>query len=518
MNYTDYLSEPEATAPSAKKAGLWATLSSMRFAIWMLVLLGALSLVSLFIGELRGPQATPGVTNIGNALMTVFQMDDPFRSWWYRLLLGILCLSLFTCILERTPIVWRQWTKKPSADTSWLKNVRPGTVRIIRASREDLRRRLSGWSWRIKSDSLWVCERGRVGMWGPLFTHVGMLLIGIGALTGSFGGIRTRDGGFAGDVIRPPEANFAVRIDSFRVQYYPLQPGQWVLVNGEWIGKLEKQQSDGSWQVRRMTHPGDEGTLELAPATHIRNRFGSEMDRANIQRYVSYVTLLDHEEAVLRTAEIVVNSPLRHQGYRFYQSSYDPDRPRFQAAYDKIQLAVSDSLAGVFDTLTLISGEETAIPSDTLKVTAGRLLPHFKLGQTGAYSETAEFVNPAVQFTFRGPGGFEQSKWVFLRFPSHEAGPGRFNYRLATLAGERATEELMTVWEIKKTYGGWILWAGFILGTLGLFLCFYVTHRVLYVEWIGTNETKVTGLTRKTMHLYARQLDHLLEGLDKKVS
>ena len=85
----------------------------------------------------------------------------------------------------------------------------------------------------MKNDKLWIGEHGRVGMWGPLITHTGLLLLGVGALIGSFGGITDRAGGFSGETITAkdvPGMPFAVRIDSFRIQYYPLQPGQMVLV------------------------------------------------------------------------------------------------------------------------------------------------------------------------------------------------------------------------------------------------------------------------------------------------
>ena len=56
-------------------------------------------------------------------------MHDPFRSWWYRLLLGLLCLSLFACILERLPIIWRLWTKQPPQNADWLRNIHHGVER-----------------------------------------------------------------------------------------------------------------------------------------------------------------------------------------------------------------------------------------------------------------------------------------------------------------------------------------------------------------------------------------------------
>jgi cytochrome c biogenesis protein ResB len=503
-----YLTEREAP-PAPKKRGLWAMLSTMKFAIWVLIVLGALSLLAMIVGELYEPEALRRAQGFGPDLLRVLQMDDPFRSWWYRLLLGILCLSLFACILERTPIIWRLWRKKPSPDTSWLKSVRSRIVRSGNSSRRELESRLHRFRWRLKSDALWIGERGRIGMWGPLFMHTGMLLIGIGALVGSFGGTNVRLGGFAGDIVELPDMPFAVRIDSFRVVYYPLQPGQWVMVDSAWVGRLEAHEPGGLWQVRHMGHGGSEELVTVA-AERIRNRFNSEMDRSNIQRYLASVTVIENGRETLRQV-ISVNSPLRHQGFRVYQSSYDPDRPRYIGSFDSLRLQLSDSAAGISDTLTLRPNVEVAVPRDTLTITAGELLPHFKLGQEGAYSEGQEFVNPAVQLAFRGSNGFEKSRWVFLKFPSHEAGPGRYAYRIVSLSGERASAEFRTIFEIRRSHGGWLLWLGFIFCTLGLLLSFYVVHRVLYVEWPAASEgeIKLTGLSRKTLRLYERELEKL---------
>ncbi|RPH92060.1 hypothetical protein EHM69_13340 [candidate division KSB1 bacterium] len=511
-NYQTYLTERETPAPPEKKSGLWALLSAMKFAIWVLVILGAFSLAGMFIGELYDPEALRRARGFGPALLRFFDMDDPFRAWWYRLLLATLCLSLFACILERTPILWKLWTRRPPQDAKWLNSIRHGIVRTISAPRADVEKIFSGYSWRVKNELLWVGERGRFGMWGPLCTHIGMLLIGIGALIGSLGGTNVHTGGFAGDVVQLPEMPFAVRVDSFRVVYYPLQPGQWVLVDDDWVGRLAQKQANDAWQIRRMNRDNSEDMI-IVPASRIKNQFNSEIDRANIKRYSAYVTVLDNGREVKRQ-EIAVNSPLRYGGYRFYQSSYDPDRPRFAASFDSLRLVLADSATGKADTITLKPGRETAVPGDTLRVTAAELLPHFKFGQEGAYSETAEFINPAVKLIFRGPRGFETSRWIFLKFPSHESGPGSFTYRLAKLHGERAQSELRTIFEIRRGYGSAFLWLGFIFGTCGLLLSFYMIHRVLYVEWPADGQTaiKLTGIARKMPQLYARQLDRNLKA------
>lgn len=520
MDYLSYLKEQELESePKPKKQDLWALLSTMKFAIWILIILGIMSLISMFVGELWNPEkmAEQGVKTSLDPLLQAFQMDNPFRSWWYKLLLAALNLSLFACILKRTPQIWKLWTSTPPM----LKETRNSqSERIINrqvtAPRERLLERLgSAWSYRIKTDEVWVGEKSRSGMWGPLLTHLGMLLIGIGALIGSFGGISLRAGGFKGDVVEVEGMPFAVQIDSFRISYYPLQPGQWVLVDDEWIGRLAEKHSNGSWLVEKPNQNEEEPDLTTVDADKIKNHFNSDMDRGNISRYSSFVTVLENNKPLYST-EIAVNSPLRHQGFRLYQSSYDPENPRVDASYKSVSLSVRDSSNQVLQTLTLRPDVETAVPNDTLMVKVGRLLPNFKIGSDfKPYSASAEFVNPAVELTFRGPKGFTKSQWAFLKFQSHDNGPGKFNYGINTVDGEQVSSEMRTIWEVKKTHGMEFLWAGFIICSLGLLLCFYVTHRILYIYWPTQErqETLLTGLSRRTPHLFAREVDHIIENI-----
>ncbi len=522
MNYIAYLlgiDFPGSDGKRPHRPGWWAYLSSMKFAIVILIVLGALSLMAMFTNELADPEAMakPPATTlgaVGHLLFIIFQMADPFRSWWYYVLLGLVTLSLFACVLERTPIVWHLWTRKPSTDTSWLDSASTAIVRTTAAPREDIERRLGHhWKWRIKDQDAWVGEHGRLAMWGPLITHYGMFFIVIGALVTSIGSFQTRDGGYSGDVVQLEGMPFAVRVDSFRIQYYPLQPGQWVLVDGQWIGKLDEMNPDSTWIVQQWLSQNTVQRVSMEPQ-YITNRWDNQQDRGNIKKFTSYVTVLENGQEVEKS-EVAVNSPLRRAGYRFYQSSYDPDHPRFSASYDVVTVTVNDSAAGTSQTLMLKPNVAVQVPGDTLTVTAGQLMPNFKLGSDfKAHSEGTEFVNPAVELIFKGPNGFEKSQWAFLKFPSHDRGPGKFFYTVTKLQGERSTVEMATIFEIKKTFGTELLWLGFALATLGLVLSFYLSHRVLYVEWASgiRSDIRLIGLARKTAHLYERDLDRLLEG------
>jgi cytochrome c biogenesis protein len=527
MDYLSYLKEQEQdTEPKPKKRDLWAMLSTMKFAIWILIILGIMSLVSMFVGEFWNPErmAEQGLRTPSSIepMLRAFQMDNPFRSWWYRLLLVVLNLSLFACVLKRMPVIWKLWISQPPIIKSIRTPQSDLTIfRQVSVQRDKLLAKFGGaWKFRVKTDDVWVAEKSRFGMWGPLLTHLGMLLLGVGALVSSFGGFTTRAGGFAGDVVEVEGMPFTVQLDSFRIAYYPLQPGQWVAVDDQWVGRLIKKNASGDWLIERGLEGTDETEMTTAEASRIKNRFNNDMDRGNIERYSSYVTILENGQSVHK-AEIAVNSPLRRHGFRLYQSSYEPSAPRVMADYRSATLAIKDSAGQTVQTLTLPMGKETAIPGDTLLVTAGRLLPNFKVGSDfKGYSASGEFINPAVELTFRGPKGFSKSQWSFPKFQGHDSGPGKFSYNVTAYDGERVTTELRTIWEVKKTHGMEFLWAGFIIGSIGLLLCFYVTHRILTINWPNAEhaETVLMGISRKTPHLFARELDHILDSIGARAS
>jgi cytochrome c biogenesis protein len=520
MNYIQYITGLELDSkegPALHRPGWWAMLSTMKFAIWILIILGGLSLASMFSGELVKPemldkQTSTSLGAVGRLLFLAFDMADPFRSWWYRGLIGLLCLSLFACVLERTPIIWRLWTRKPSTDTSWVKDVQSAIVREPTLSDTALKQKLGArFNWRVSDGDVWIGEHGRFGMWGPLATHIGLLLLGLGALVTSFGGIRTHEGAFAGETIKVDQMPFEVRVDSFRVQYYPLQIGQVVLAEGEWLGTIVGQNSDSSWQVERWVSETEKQYVALWNYD-LTNHWDNSQDRGNVKRFVSYVTLFEDGQEDGKT-EIAVNSPLRRSGFRLYQSSYDPEHPRIVAGFDSVTLVIVDTTGKEVGQLLLRPGKPAKIPGDTLTVTAGRLLPDFKMDQSfKAYSASDQFSNPALELSFSGPNGYDKGHWSFVNFSGHGRGVGKYLYHIADLRGEHASAEFATIFEIKRTRGTEFLWLGFVVSTIGLILCFYVTHRVVYVEWSGPARarTRLIGITRKTSHLYENDLDRLI--------
>ncbi|MCC6477187.1 cytochrome c biogenesis protein ResB [bacterium] len=502
---------------ASHKPTWWAMLSTMKFAIWILIALSILSLASLFANELIDPQwlntePNDALSLVGQFLYSALEMTDPFRSWWYRGLIGLLSLSLLACIIERTPIVWRMWSKRPLSDVNWANEQ---TAPIILTTTEPvapLRERLSKhFGWRLQTDSLWVGESGRLALWGPLLTHLGLLFLAIGGLAGSFDEIDTRNGGYAGDIVTVEEMPFSVRIDSFNVEFYPLQPGQWVLCEGEWIGRLIERDGPDAWKVEQHLSESESETetrLFSLQDMEISNDWDLRNAQGNVKQYVSHVTIIEDGQEIDKR-EISVNSPLRRKGFRLYQSSFDADAPRVRANYRSLTVNVSDSTGQLVKQASLRAGESLQMPGDSIRITAGRLLPDFKLdGNRRAYSASASFKNPAVELMADGVQGYRKTLWCFLQMEGHSTTAGAYRYEVRDVEGGESTMDIATIFEIRHSPGTEFLWLGFAISSLGLILCFYITHRVVYVETPNERhpKTRVIAMSRKMQRIFEQDL------------
>lgn len=322
----------------------WSTLASMRFAIWLLVVLAAASLVNLFANEFimqanGGPEAAAQLWRriYGEpraSILLLLQMYAPYRSWWYTAMLGLLLLSLLTCVIDRTPKVWRD-----TFGARFLRDPRSYLEAGIRAEltgaadlAERITRVLRRSGYRVRCEegeeiTLLDGEKYAFSRGGSWLVHVGFIFLILGGAMIARGSYNIRAGGLPGDMLAPSEAQwgFNVRIDDFRIEYYPLGEGQLVLVDNQFIGRIVKSRPNGTFDLE-MFQP-TRRMLRAVAADRIRNHFESTMgngrlDQPNISDYIATLTIVENGRDI-RTERVEVNHPLRYKGYRFYQSSFD---------------------------------------------------------------------------------------------------------------------------------------------------------------------------------------------------
>jgi cytochrome c biogenesis protein len=473
---------------------LWATLASMKFAIWLLIILAFLSVLSLFVSEFLpdNPAASSWAefvwTKLGQRGMKLLRdigVTRPFHAAWYRFLIALLAVSLLSCLIQRLPGVLRRLRRGPAALEKSAILELPLHAEITTASRQML---AANWPAKFRrlqqtteAGELWRGERGQYARLGPPLAHLGMFLLAFGAFLMSLGGRSFEQGGFPGDTVQNPQLPFALRVDSFRVEYYPLAPGQRVLVGKELLGRLLKRSKQGTWLVEIQEQGGVPERVEL-PEAMLENRFDPEFDSGNIRDYIATVSVLEDGRAV-RQAQIEVNHPLRHKGWRIYQSSYEPNQPRITAAFDTMFVEVmraSDST--VVDTVALpFTGGTPILGKYVMQVMS--FYPDYRRRASEDYSLSSEMNNPAVRVELLEDGKSLGSTVLFQKFSFHGGFGAKtpFLFRILNITGATATQELRTVFQIRKDQGGSMIWAGFIAVTLGLLLAFYMVHRQLWV-------------------------------------
>ncbi len=223
----------ENATPSLTRQ-LWDQFRSMKFAVIILVILAIVSVIALFIGEFYpvralGPgwekhwQDELGWSDAVFKLFVFFKLHDPFRSWWYQLLLLALSLSLFVCIVDRFPSVLRSLKIGKTRPADQIESLAFSSKLKSRLSVQDILSRLPrGFRYKIEEagqERRVVGTRGSFARLGPTLTHLGLLCLAVGGLTASFLGFTARVQGLPGDVMENPGFDFKVRVDTFMIEY-----------------------------------------------------------------------------------------------------------------------------------------------------------------------------------------------------------------------------------------------------------------------------------------------------------
>jgi len=250
-------------------------------------------------------------------------------------------------------------------------------------------------------------SRDRLVKSGPLLTHAGMILILLGALTGLVLSESEDLRIQEGEIKTILNSPFSLKLNQFRIHYYDRE---------------ETQVSDFLCEVSLW-----EGPVRIKNAT------------------------------------IKVNHPLTHRGYRIYLVSYQEVPTRVRKA--TVRIVPPGGKTGETD---LIFGRRERIAGLDLDLELQRYLADFRVDlETGEFvSASMEPRNPAI-FLVAYRGEEEIGKgWVFLKHPGPVPG-NTLPPAIQFVGYEPAT--LVNLYA-KKDPGLPLIWAGFILGTIGVCL------------------------------------------------
>ncbi|MFV2064322.1 MAG: cytochrome c biogenesis protein ResB, partial [Chloroflexota bacterium] len=245
-------SRPSAPVPRAESRyegidvvteKLWHFLTSMRFALALMLVLAGLALIGALIQQMpAGVAASPEARSEWLAkvrpryggwtgLFDQLQLFTVFTSIWFRAAVVALTLSLLACSIHRVPGILRTATR-PHVDVGAtffehapqheiIHATQPGPA-LLEAARSVMRRHRYRFITHDDGIVHFYSDRNR---WAPLTSmagHLSLVVILAGAVVGSAFGFR--DGQFmiaeGSTMPVPSSAGLSVRLDDFRDSYY----------------------------------------------------------------------------------------------------------------------------------------------------------------------------------------------------------------------------------------------------------------------------------------------------------
>jgi cytochrome c biogenesis protein len=264
-------------------------LSSIRLTVVLLFILAGVSIIGTLIPQ--DLQQVEYVQRYGFSLyktLNLLGFLDIYHTWWFNSIIVLLAVNLIFCSIDRLPGVYKSVKHKRSDMTDSQFKTLPFYREIRIENSPDavvkkLKEYFSGIGAQIINDSqesfLLFWEKGTISRFGPYITHLGIVVVLIGALIGSLYGFRANvnivEGGSVDKVY-----------DSRRGVELPL-----------------------GFEVKC-----DDFTLEFYPGTE------------RPKRYASDLKIIENGNVVAQKT-IEVNTPLSYKGLTFYQSSYGPAAP-----------------------------------------------------------------------------------------------------------------------------------------------------------------------------------------------
>ncbi|TGE34450.1 cytochrome c biogenesis protein ResB [Desulfosporosinus sp. Sb-LF] len=173
---------------------IWRAFSSMKMG---LALLGIIALVSGIGTLIPQSEQDPEKAKAVGQLWQTLGLTHLFSTVWFRLLLGLLCINLIVCSLQRFRGIYRQTFKlSPPSNLARVpqknRRVVKGEGTVLRESvQEFLKQKGYRFMFSDQSDQWsFTAIKRRFGNWGSFITHLSFVVLVLGALLGSVLGFK----------------------------------------------------------------------------------------------------------------------------------------------------------------------------------------------------------------------------------------------------------------------------------------------------------------------------------------
>jgi len=453
---------------SKKKKGLfdmvWDWLCSLKVNVIILISLAVTSIFGTIIPQGKDPDIY--IKFAGPKWYEFFkatQLDDMYHSYWFVALLGLLCVTITVCSIDKFPSVWRFFVKpKKDLDDNQVKYIDLKETLTLKTSMQDATDLYSTFLTKNIADVTHTEIDGKQhlfaqsGLWtrfGVYITHLSLIIIIVGALVGVFWGEKgyiqigeftTVNSYYSQNIDDMKELDFYLRLNGYETTYY-----------------------DNSMQPKA---------------------------------FISDITVIDNGREVKRQL-VKVNNTLQYKGYTFYQSSYGAaGNDSFYMILDVIKK--SDGTKAISNGL-VYSNEATLIPGTADKVTLV------------SYKDDKQW-GPMAGLKVTKPDGTSKSFWAYPKFQGEEdKREGDYKFLVS-----KVKELQYTGMQVANDPGVWTVYIGCGLMIIGTLIAFFMSHKRFWVRIEndgGSNKTKVTfaASTNKNKETFEREFNIIKEKFVK---
>ena len=344
---------------------IWKLFTSLRLVVILLLVLSVLSVAGTIIEQNKPLQEYYRLFRPETVeLLSKLGLLDMYHSWWFTSCLALLALNIIACTMERYPLIIKGMKKQSTVLDEKLEVGLKDLAKIkYSLPLETVEKRITALAGKAfsagpvvtetESGRHFFYERGKYTRLSFFLTHLSILIIFIGAITGSIFGFKGYVNINEGERIsavqvrqgQNKDLNFSIQCNSFQVDYYE-------------NGAPKDYRSDLSV---------------------IRN--GKEVVRKTIR----------------------VNDPLSYEGITFYQSS-------FGSIPENVTFEIRGKDGGSLGNVIAPVGKQVDIPKSGIKIEVVDYREHFHM-QDGSEAGTVVGVN-----LYR-PGATPEAIWLFEAHP-----------------------------------------------------------------------------------------------------
>ena len=454
------MSSNEVTADLSFFNQLWKTFASVKLTIFLLLTLAATSIIGTLVPQNEAPAAY--VQAFGEFLYRLFALlglFDMYHSWWFRALILLLVGNIVVCSIDRLQATWKIiFVRNPRFNITRYRQLKNKVDYNDAGDSDQLKNRYQPVIarrfryHRVEDTDDGFAIYGESGRW----TRLGVYVVHFSVVLLLVGGLIGSIFGFDG-FVNIPEGD---SVRSIR------------LTNSNQTMPL-------GFEVRC-----DDFNVEF-------------YDSGTPKEFRSRLTILKQGKEVVQK-DIIVNDPLRYEGVSFYQSSYGSMTP------NEVLLNFTNRATGKIHSQRAAMNTPVVIPEN---------LGTFVLKK---YTQHANFRGQNIGEAFIGvltpPNSSPVEVTLPLRFPRFD----RMRKGEVVIAIADFLPRYYTGLQVSSDPGVWVVYVGFILMIIGIYITFFMSHQQICVEVVrkgeksrvmvaGTSNKNKIGMQKKVTRLS----DHL---------